>query len=280
MRPLIFLATLALLNACNNPAPQQDSGSNAPATGGIPEPKPIAYQLINAYPHDTAAFTQGFELYRGVLMESTGLVGRSSVRRVDLKSGKMLQRKDVGQPYFGEGITVLRDTLYQLTWENKIVFVYNAKTLAPIRELTWSGQGWGLTNDGNDLYISDGTDKIYVVRPADFKLQRVISVADHMGPVNNLNELEWVNGKLLANRWQYDYIVQIDPASGHVTGRLDFTDFLARNAKTNISYLKAPGSTGEQMGAVLNGIALDTASGHLLITGKLWPHVFEIKLNP
>jgi glutamine cyclotransferase len=280
MRLLIFLAVVSVVFACNNPSSQQDPAAGNSAPPGIPEPKPIGYQLINAYPHDTAAFTQGFELYRGVLVEGTGLVGRSSVRRVDLKTGKVLQRKDIGQPFFGEGITVLRDTLYQLTWENKTVFVYHAKTLEPIRQMSWSGQGWGLTNDGNALYISDGSDKIYVVRPSDLKLLRVISVADHMGPVNNLNELEWVNGKLLANRWQYDYIVQIDPSSGHVTGRIDFTDFLARNAKADLGYLRAPGSTGEQMGAVLNGIALDSATGHLLITGKLWPHVFEIKLNP
>lgn len=280
MRQLIFLAATAAFFACNNPSSPNEPAADSPAPAGIPEPKPISYQLINAYPHDTAAFTQGFELYRGVLLEGTGLVGRSSVRRVDLKSGKVLQRKDIGQPFFGEGITVLKDTLYQLTWENKTVFVYHAKTLEPIRQMTWSGQGWGITNDGNLLYISDGTDKVYVVRPSDLKLQRVISVADHMGPVNNLNELEWVNGKLLANRWQYDYIVQIDPASGHVTGRLDFTDFLARNAKADLGYLKAPGSTGEQLGAVLNGIALDSTTGHLLITGKLWPHVFEIRLNP
>ena len=274
---LLGLCLLATLAACNN---QQSTGNQETATSpGIPEPAGISYQLINAYPHDTAAFTQGLEIYQGKLMEGTGLVGRSSLRRVDYKTGKILERREVAKPFFGEGITILNDTLYQLTWENKVVFVYNAKTLAPIRQMAWSGQGWGLTNDGTNLYISDGTDKIYVVRPADLKLQKVISVSDNMGPVNNLNELEWVDGKILANRWQYDYIVQIDPASGHVTGRMDFTDFLARNARTDISYLGAPGSTGEQMGAVLNGIAFDPASGNLLVTGKLWPHVFEIKLN-
>lgn len=276
---LSLLALALFLWACN--------GSDAPATpespvktSTVPEPRQITYQVLNAYPHDTAAFTQGLEVYQGKLLESTGLVGRSSLRRVDPKTGKVLDRKNIGEPYFTEGLTVLRDTLYQLTWENKVIFVYHAKTLAPIRQMTWSGAGWGLTNDGQYLYISDGTDKIYVVRPQDLKLQRVISVSDPMGPVNNLNELEWVNGKLLANRWQYDYIVQIDPQSGMVTGRIDFTDFLARNAKSDISYLRQPGSTADQMGAVLNGIALDPQSGNLLVTGKLWPHVFEIKLNP
>jgi glutamine cyclotransferase len=277
---LSLFGVLLLLSfvACNNA--QQTANSEIPAKSGVPEPKGISYQLINAYPHDTAAFTQGLEMYRGKLIESTGLIGRSSIRRVDYKSGKQIDRKDIGQPYFTEGITVLNDTLYQLTWENKVVFVYNAKTLAPIRQMTWSGQGWGLTNDGTNLYISDGTDKIYVVRPQDLKLQRVISVTDNMGPVNNLNELEWLDGKLLANRWQYDYIVQVDPGSGFVTGRIDFTDFLQKNARADLGYLRAPGSTGEQMGAVLNGIAYDSTTGHLLITGKLWPHIFEIKLNP
>lgn len=274
--PGLFL--LFITAACNNPS--SNGNAEQPASSGIPEPAGISYQLINAYPHDTSAFTQGLELYQGKLMEGTGLVGRSSLRRVDYKSGKVIDRRDIDKPFFGEGITILNDTLYQLTWENKVVFVYNAKTLAPIRQMTWSGQGWGLTNDGTNLYISDGTDKIYVVRPSDLKLQKVISVSDNMGPVNNLNELEWVNGKILANRWQYDYIVQIDPASGHVTGRMDFTDFLARNTRSDLGYLKVPGSTGEQMGAVLNGIAFDPASGNLLVTGKLWPNVFEIKMNP
>jgi len=277
MRPGIFVASLAVFAACNSEP--QKSNTDLPAASAVPEPRNISYQLINAYPHDTAAFTQGFELYQGKLVESTGLVGRSSLRKVDYKSGKQLNRKDIGQPYFTEGITILNDTLYQLTWENKVVFVYNARNFASIREITWSGQGWGLTNDGTNLYISDGSDKIYVVRPQDLKLQRVISVTDNMGPVNNLNELEWVNGKLLANRWQYDYIVQIDPASGFVTSRIDFTDFLVKNSRADLGYLRAPGSTGEQMGAVLNGIAYDSSTGHLLITGKLWPHVFEIKLN-
>jgi glutamine cyclotransferase len=272
------LCLLFITAACNNPS--STGNQEQPASSGIPEPAGISYQLVNAYPHDTAAFTQGLEIYQGKLMEGTGLVGRSSLRRVDYKTGKIIDRREIDKPFFGEGITILNDTLYQLTWENKVVFVYNAKTLAPIRQMTWSGQGWGLTNDGTNLYISDGTDKIYVVRPSDLKLQKVISVSDNMGPVNNLNELEWVNGKILANRWQYDYIVRIDPASGHVTGRMDFTDFLARNARADLGYLKAPGSTGEQMGAVLNGIAFDSASGSLLVTGKLWPHVFEIKMNP
>jgi glutamine cyclotransferase len=274
----IALATLLfLLLSCNGNQEPTETEGQRPATPAMPEPKSISYQLINAYPHDTAAFTQGFEIYQGKLLEGTGLINRSSLRRTDLKTGRILNRINIDSPYFGEGITVLRDTLYQLTWQNNMVFVYDAKTFRKIREMKWSDEGWGITNDGSNLYISTGSDKIYVARPSDLKLQRVISVSDPFGLLNNLNELEWINGFIYANRWEYDYILKIDPASGHVLGRIDLKDFLARNAKVDITYLGAPGSIGAQNGAYLNGIAYDSSSGNLFITGKLWPHVFEIK---
>jgi glutamine cyclotransferase len=277
-RILSILAFSVLMIRCGN------EGSNTGNTvetnsNGISEPKSIGYTVLNAYAHDTAAFTQGLEIHNGQLYESTGLQNRSSLRKIDLKTGKVIIQKAIDSPHFTEGVTILNDTIYQLTWTSKIVFLYRLKDMAPIGKLSWNGEGWGITNDGKNLFISDGSDKIYVVRPGDLKLQRVISVQDNAGPVNNLNELEFINGHIYANRWQYNYIVQINPSSGHVTGKLDMTDFLSKNSKTDISYLTRPGSTGDQMGGVLNGIAWDSASGRMLVTGKLWPYIFEIKVN-
>ena len=273
-----MLPILLLLASCGGGSGEESTGtSNVP---GIPEPAQIAYSVQNAYPHDTAAFTQGLELYNGKLYESTGLVGRSSLRRTDLTSGKSDMLLPIGAPYFAEGLTIFRDTAYQLTWQNKEVLFYDARSLKPIKSLPWSGEGWGITHDSSHLYISDGTDKIYVVRPGDLKLQRVVSVFDNAGPVNNLNELEFINGQLYANRWQYDVIVRIDPVSGQVTGRMDLAGLLARNSRESLAYLTTPGSSAEQHGAVLNGIAWDAARQRMLVTGKLWPHIFELKITP
>jgi len=274
---ILTLVTLAL-SACGGAG--GDAGAGAGTTGGgASEPPPITYTVVNAYPHDTAAFTQGLEIHEGRLYESTGLFGRSSLRVNNRATGRVDRRRDLGAAYFAEGITILRDTLYQLTWQNHEVLVYKAGDLTPIRRMAWSAEGWGITHDSAHLYISDGSDKLYVVNPSDLRLQRVVSVYDHAGPVNNLNELEWVDGSIFANRWQYDHIVRIDPATGRVTGRLDLTDLLKRNSRADLSYLSQPGSTGERNGAVLNGIAWDAERGRLLVTGKLWPEVFELSIG-
>ena len=268
-----------LLASCKSGS--EDSGASDDGGGSAPavrsEPPAISYSVLEAHPHDTAAFTQGLEVHEGYLYESTGLVGRSSLRKTDLRTGKVVLRKAVDSPYFAEGITVMNDTLYQLTWQNREVLVYRAKDLKLLKKLNWSADGWGITHDAKSLYISDGSDKIYVVRPHDLKLERVVSVQDNAGPVNNLNELEYIEGHLYANRWQYDYIVKIDPSSGWVKGRIDLAGLLEKNSKSSTSYLTAPGSLGEQNGAVLNGIAWDSARKRLLVTGKLWPHVFELQ---
>jgi glutamine cyclotransferase len=277
-RIIAILAFSFMLIRCNN-GDNKNGNKGDELSTNIAETKSISYSVLNAYTHDTAAFTQGLEMYNGQLYESTGLQNRSSLRKVDLKSGKVLLKKAVDTPHFAEGITILNDTIYQLTWTSKFVFLYRLKDLAPIGKLNWNGEGWGITNDGKNLYISDGSDKIYIVRPGDLKLQKVLSVQDNSGPVNNLNELEFINGHIYANRWQYNYIVKINPSTGLVTGKLDMTDFLSKNSKTDISYLTRPGSTGDQMGGVLNGIAWDSATGRMLVTGKLWPYIFELKVN-
>jgi len=273
----IFFGFLSLLASCNGGNVNNPDSSSVQLENKVPDTRQIIYNLLNAYPHDTAAFTQGLEIYKGHLYESTGLIGRASLRKVDLKTGKILLQKNIDTPYFTEGLTIMNDTLYQLTWENNIVFLYNPKDLKLIKKIPWSAQGWGITHDKKNLFISDGSDKIYVVRPGDLKLERVISVFDNAGPVNNLNELEFINGHIYANRWQYEYLLQINPSTGQVIGKIDLKDILAKNSKVSLSYLSAPGSTGNQMGGVLNGIAWDSASGKMLVTGKLWPYIFEIK---
>jgi glutamine cyclotransferase len=209
------------------------------------------------------------------LLESTGLQGRSSVRKVNTATGKSITVRKLDDALFGEGITVLNDTLYQLTWQNNKVLMYNPNSLKPLGELPWSREGWGITNDGRSLYISDGSDKIYQVKPGNLKLERVISVTDHLGPLNNLNELEFVNGSIYANRLDYDYIVRVDPSNGYVTGRMDFKDILAKYSKMDLGYIR-----NNPHGAVLNGIAWDPVKNKMYITGKLWPLLFELQLEP
>jgi glutamine cyclotransferase len=267
------------LTACGNGAGGDEAKQEAVASG-VPAPASLAYTVLNAYPHDTAAFTQGLELYKGSLMESTGLMGRSSLRKIEIKTGKILSAIQLNDAVFAEGITILSDTLYQLSWQNHEVYVYDIKKEPKkITSLPWSGEGWGITNDGIQLIISDGSDKLYFVEPGTLKLKKVLSVRDQYGAVNNLNELEMIDGYIFANRWQYDYILKIDPSSGLVVGTLGMQDFLKKNSKKDLSYLDKPGSTAQQSGAVLNGIAYDSEKKSIYVTGKLWPEIFEIRLQ-
>jgi glutamine cyclotransferase len=271
-----FLALIVsiLFLACNNPDSTSKTVEESDVSN-VPEAPAIPYTILNAYPHDTSAFTQGLEFYKGQLYESTGLEGRSTLRTVDLKTGAVKQLHKLAPKEFGEGITVLNDTLYQLTWENHIVFVYDPKTLKLIRQMTWNGEGWGITNNGKSLILSDGSDKLYFCRPSDLKLEKVLSVTDHLGPLNNLNELEYVNGSVYANRIEYNYIVKINPSNGFVTGKLDFTDILKKYAKIDLTYIQT-----NPHGAVLNGIAWNPENKKMYITGKLWPLLFELDMQP
>ena len=272
---LLLAASALVLFSCNNDGETSQDTNDQPSGTGIAEPALLSYTVLNVFPHDTAAFTQGLDFYNGELLESTGLEGRSSLRKVDLKSGKPSTLKKLNDTFFGEGITVLGDTLYQLTWQNHKVLLYDPKSFRPLGELPWSYEGWGITNDGKSLYISDGSDKIYVVKPGTLKLERVISIQDHLGPINNINELEFINGSILANRLEYSYILKIDPSNGHVTGKLDLNDVLEKYAKIDLSYIR-----NNVHGAVLNGIAWEPNAKKLYVTGKLWPLVFELQYNP
>ena len=230
-------------------------------------PQEQGYRVVKSYPHDREAFTQGFEFRDGFLYEGTGLVGRSSLRKVNLDTGQVVQRFDVPQPFFGEGITVLNQRIFQLTWQSQTGFIYDKSSFRLMGSFNYSGEGWGMTNDGKQIYMSDGTSQLRVWDPATLKEIRRITVKDGVREVTALNELEFVRGEILANVWQTDRITRISPADGKVLGWIDLSRILSKAER--------PGPD-----AVLNGIAYDAASDRLLVTGKFWPKIFEIQLLP
>jgi glutamine cyclotransferase len=219
-------------------------------------------------PHDPQAFTQGLDFADGVLYEGTGLYGASSLRRVELESGRVLQQHDLDAAYFGEGISVLGDRIYQLTWQNGVGFVYDRESFQPVQQFSYPTEGWGLTHDGEQLILSDGTATLYFLDPATLQETGRVTVTLAGERVTRLNELEYVDGKVLANVWQTDSVLRIDPATGQVDGIYDFTGLLSQ----------APPFTGTV--DVLNGIAFEEQSGRLFVTGKLWPALFEVELVP
>lgn len=224
------------------------------------------YEVVHSWPHDPHAFTQGLVFHDGKLLESTGEQGRSSLRRVELETGQVVQKVDVPEPYFAEGLTLLKGKLYQLTWQHQLGFIYDAWTFDKIGQFNYQGEGWGLTNDGKSLILSDGTHQIRYLDPDNFQLQRTIAVVDNNGPVKEINELEYVHGEIYANIWHEDRIVRIDPQTGRILGWIDLKGLLK------------PGEVSDPE-AVLNGIAYDDASGRLFVTGKLWPKLFEIRVT-
>jgi glutamine cyclotransferase len=222
------------------------------------------YEIIATYPHDPEAFTQGLVFDDGVLYESTGLNGRSSLRRVNLQTGEVLQRRDIAPQYFAEGLALFNDQLIQLTWQSNKGFVYDKTTFTPLREWSYPTEGWGLTHDGAQLIMSDGSATLRFLNPDTFAVEREMTVTDAGQPVARLNELEYVNGEIFANVWQTDQVARVDLQTGRVNGWIDLSGLL---------------SPAERQGTdVLNGIAYDPAGDRLFVTGKLWPKLFEIKL--
>lgn len=235
--------------------------------GAVPARKtPVyGYRIVHVYPHDHDAFTQGLEYRGGFLYEGTGLNRRSTLRKVDLQTGRVLQKIPVDSQFFGEGITLINNRILELTWKANRGFIYDLATFRPLREFSYPGEGWGLTNDGQHIYMSDGTAQIRVWDPSTLQETRRISVHDGARPIDMLNELEYVRGEIYANVWQTDRIARINPADGHVSGWIDLTGLLT------------PAEAAE--GAdVLNGIAYDSLGDRLFVTGKLWPKLFEIRL--
>jgi glutaminyl-peptide cyclotransferase len=221
--------------------------------------------VLNSWPHDPGAFTQGLVFHEGRLLESTGLYGQSTLRQVDLETGQVLLSVPVSAEYFAEGLTLFGGQLLQLTWQAERGFVYRLDDLTRTGEFAYRGEGWGLTHDGARLIMSDGTSRLRFLDPATFAVVGTLDVSDALGPVQRLNELEWVRGQIWANIWQTDRIARIDPVSGQVLGYLDLTGLL---------------STADQQGRevdVLNGIAFDPLADRIFVTGKLWPRLFEIR---
>jgi glutaminyl-peptide cyclotransferase len=225
------------------------------------------FMVKNSYPHDPQAFTQGLSIRDGYLYETTGMNGRSSLRKVELASGKVLQKKDLAPEFFGEGSALVGQDIVGLTWTSHAGFVYDLKTFALKRRFNYAGEGWGLASDAQHLYMSDGSADIRVLDPKTLEEQRRIHVTAEGKPITQLNELEVVDGQLFANVWGTDVIARIDPASGNVVGWIDLTGLLPPEKRGTTS-----------VDAVLNGIAWDSKHKRLYVTGKLWPKLFEIEL--
>jgi glutaminyl-peptide cyclotransferase len=229
-------------------------------------PAVYGYEVVHTYPHDPGAFTQGLVFVDGVLYESTGLNGHSSLRKVKLETGEVLQRREVDAQYFAEGLTEWRGTLIQITWQTHVGFVYDLATFAPKRTFNYTGEGWGLTHDRTRLIMSDGTSSLRFLDPVTLAETGRVTVTDRGQPVTRLNELEVVNDEIFANVWGTDSVVRIAPATGRVTGWIDFTGLLPSADRTP--------STD-----VLNGIAYDAKGDRLFVTGKQWPKLFEVRLT-
>lgn len=226
------------------------------------------YRIVNVYPHAPEAFTQGLIYHNGELYEGTGIYGKSSLRRVKLETGKVLQHLKLDQSYFGEGITLWQDRLVQLTWQEKVGFVYNRKTFKKLRDFNYNTEGWGITHDGQRLIMSDGSETLHFLDPDTFNEIGCVKVRDQKEPIVKLNELEYVNGEIFANVLPTDYIARISPTTGLILGWIDLSGLLEQG-----SQLGEGNYAGE-----LNGIAYDEQGSRLFVTGKLWPKLFEIEL--
>lgn len=245
-----------------NGGANQMNGSNSQGA-----PPVYGYEVVNTWPHDTNAYTQGLIYDAGTLIESTGQYGASSLRRVELQTGKVLKRVDVPRQFFGEGMTLLGGKIFQVTWTTRKGFVYDPQSFAKLSEFAYDGEGWGLTHDGRSLILSDGTSQLRYLDPETFSTVRTVNVTDAGRPVRELNELEYVRGEIYANVWHTDRIARIDPQTGRVVGWIEL--------KGLISDAERPDTE-----AVLNGIAYDEAGDRLFVTGKLWPKLFEVRLKP
>jgi glutamine cyclotransferase len=226
------------------------------------------YDIVHVYPHDERAFTEGLFYLNGFLYESTGLEGQSSIRKVNLETGQVLKQRPLSSKYFGEGIVAWKGKLVELTWRSEIGFTYDLTTFAPRSSFHYKGEGWSLTRDDHRLIMDDGTPDIRFLDPVTLKETGRITVTAEGAPVFNLNEMEWVKGEIYANIWQTNRIARIDPKTGHVLGWIDLTGLdQAERSKLGVSI------------DVMNGIAYDAAHDRLFVTGKLWPHLYEIKLT-
>lgn len=261
LRPLAWAVLLLTSTACSHASPGREEGE---PTG----PPPVyGYRVVRSYPHDPRAFTQGLIYVDGFLYEGTGLYGYSTVRRVELESGQVLDQHALDAGLFGEGLALFGEHLVQLTWRSGIGLVYDRRSLAQVDQFEYATEGWGLTQDGRRLIMSDGTSQLYFLDPQTYAESGQLTVRDQDIPVSNLNELEWVDGEIFANVWQTDRIARISPQSGAVVGWINLAGLLRAEDR-------------HQPVDVLNGIAYDPATHRLFVTGKLWPLLFEIEPVP
>jgi len=226
----------------------------------------FGYEVVNSYPHDPNAYTQGLVFADGQLYEGTGQYGTSSLRRVELGSGKVIERINLDRQYFGEGITVWQDRIVQLTWKGRVGLVYDKSSFQELDRFRYKGEGWGVTHDGRHLIMSNGTATLKFLDPQTYKVARELEVRSNGGAVPKLNELEYIKGEIWANVWYKDYIVRISPDTGEVTGRINLTELFPRGQRPSRD-------------AVLNGIAYDADNDRIFVTGKNWPRLFEIRVN-
>jgi glutamine cyclotransferase len=247
------------------PAQRQDyqDYDDVPFGAEIPA---YTYEIVNTFPHDPKAFTQGLAFHDGNLYESTGHHGSSSLRKVELKTGKVKKKYNVPQEYFAEGMAILQGKIFQLTWQSHKCFVYDLKSFDVLSEFHHEGEGWGMTSDGKLLIISDGTNQLRFMDPNTFLPVRTINVLNHNQPLTNLNELEYIKGEIYANIWHSERIVRIDPASGKILGWIDLSGI-------------RPADVDSDTDNVLNGIAYDEKDDRLFVTGKRWTKLFEIRLK-
>lgn len=262
MKSYPYLGALFLLGACGG-------GQQAPPPQAPPATQHLSYQILNVVPHDSRSFTEGLELHDSILYESAGNYGESALSAYRLADGKLLLQKKLDKTYFGEGITVLGDRLYQLTYQEHAVFVYHYPDLTLLRMGSWNHDGWGMTNDGTHLIADDGSSTLYFIDPTTLQETSRLQVTDEHGPVDQLNELEYVDGVLYANRWHTNSIYRINPHSGQVTGVADLGDLFGQ---AGIVYHPADAED------VLNGIAYDVKDKTFIVTGKHWPKAFVVRL--
>jgi glutamine cyclotransferase len=253
---LIIAITAATYITLNN---QPQNNQNPPTT--------YTYTIINTYPHDTNAFTEGLVYSDGFLYESTGLNGNSTLRKVNLQTGETLQQITLDPQYFGEGITIIGNKIIQLTWQNHVCFIYDKTTFQILGNFTYPTEGWGITNNGTSLIMSDGTSTLYFLNPETYERTGTIQVHDGNTSITNINELEYINSTVYANIWLENRIAIINPQTGQVTSWIDLSGIYQN-------------PVSDPANDVLNGIAYDPASGRLFVTGKRWSLLFEIQLSP
>lgn len=266
----VALTLSVILSSCGSDttsdrAPDAPRGSAPPSARSVVEPTVVVARVVQTLPHDPTAFTQGLVVHEGAFLESTGQNGQSSLRRVNMLTGNVVRSTRLSDEYFGEGMTVLNGTAYVLTWLSQRALSFNASDLKETGQFVYMGEGWGLTTDGKVLYMSNGTSVITVRDPGDFHLLSTISVTRNGAPQSALNELEWIDGEIWANVWKTDEIVRIDPRTGVVNTIVDCSGIYPRADRTPQS-------------DVLNGIAFDSTKKAIYVTGKNWPHVYQIEL--